>query len=473
MTENYRLPENAEASIVGCVLLCPDTKPAVGKLVSEGDFSSPAYGAMFSAAMELDELDSTAFHDAVKRRGYSLPDGFFAGLGDVAVSRHNVELYARLLREDSQRRQLKELSRQIRELTDEETEAAEIITTAASCLQKIERGSITGDIAAPDDSFRAFWEHRKRVESGAGAVPTGFAPLDAILGGGMLRSGLYILAARPGMGKTTAALQFADSIAANVGPVLFVSLEMSLEQIEGKRIARVSGIPSDEILLGNGKNLDYRKIRSAAEELKNLPLHISRRPAATVAQIRRMAKGIPDLQCLVVDYLGKIAPGNPRASRYEATTAISGDLKTLAVELGVPVLCLAQLNRENTGRNDKRPQLSDLRDSGAIEQDADGVICSVGAYRQEEQARAQFWCLFGGILPGYRENHPGGGAMIWACEYSLKQKSFHIDTLDRILEANRQAVVQGEEPGYVVLCVAADCNAAHAFAREWEAEHGR
>ena len=114
MTENYRLPENAEASIVGCVLLCPDTKPAVGKLVSEGDFSSPAYGAMFSAAMELDELDSTAFHDAVKRRGYSLPDGFFAGLGDVAVSRHNVELYARLLREDSQRRQLKELSRQIR-----------------------------------------------------------------------------------------------------------------------------------------------------------------------------------------------------------------------------------------------------------------------------------------------------------------------------------------------------------------------
>lgn len=371
MTENYRLPENAEASIVGCVLLCPDTKPAVGKLVSEGDFSSPAYGAMFSAAMELDEPDSTAFHDAVKRRGYSLPDGFFAGLGDVAVSRYNVELYAKLLREDAQKRQLMVLGQQ---LQDSSEKAAEIITAAMSRLQEIERGSITGDVASPNDSFRAFWEHRKRVESGAGAVPTGFTPLDTILGGGMLRSGLYILAARPGMGKTTAALQFADSIAANVGPVLFVSLEMSLEQIEGKRIARVSGIPSDEILLGNGKNLDYRKIRSAAEELKNLPLHISRRPAATVAQIRRMAKGIPDLQCLVVDYLGKIAPGNPRASRYEATTAISGDLKTLAVELGVPVLCLAQLNRENTGRNDKRPQLSDLRDSGAIEQDADGVI---------------------------------------------------------------------------------------------------
>ncbi len=371
MTENYRLPENAEASIVGCLLLCPDTKPAVAKLVSEGDFSSPAYGAMFSAAMEMDEPDSTVFHDAVKRRGYTLPDGFFAGLGDIAVSRHNVELYARLLREDAQRRQLRELGQQLQDSTEE---AAGLITAAASRLREIERGSITGDIASPDDAFHAFWEHRRKVESGAGAVPTGFAPLDAILGGGMLRSGLYILAARPGMGKTTVALQFADSIAANVGRVLFVSLEMSLEQIEGKRIARMSGIPSDEILLGNGKNLDYRKIRSAAEELKKIPLHVSRRPTATVAQIRRMAKQIENLQCVVVDYLGKIAPSNSKASRYEATTVISGDLKTLAVELGVPVLCLAQLNRENTGRNDKRPQLSDLRDSGAIEQDADGVI---------------------------------------------------------------------------------------------------
>lgn len=371
MAESYRLPENAEASIVGCLLLCPDTKPAIAKLVSEADFASPAYAAMFSAALELEEPDSVAFRNAVKQRGITLPDGFFSALGDVAVSRNNVELYARLLREDAQKRQLRELGQQLQESTED---AAEIITSAVSRLQEIERGSITADVASPADSFRAFWEHRKLVESGAGAVPTGFAPLDSILGGGMLRSGLYILAARPGMGKTTAALQFADSIAANVGPVLFVSLEMSLEQIEGKRIARMSGIPSDEILLGNGENLDYRRIRSAAGELKKLPLHVSRRPAATVAQIRRMAKSIPDLQCLVVDYLGKITPGNPRASLYEATTAVSGDLKTLAAELGVPVLCLAQLNRENTGRADKRPQLSDLRDSGAIEQDADGVI---------------------------------------------------------------------------------------------------
>lgn len=370
----YRLPENAEGAIVGCVLLCPEVRPEVARLISESDFVSPAFGAMFAAAMELEEPDSVAFQEKVKARGYALPDGFFSALSEVAVNRYNVELYAQLLREDAQRRQLRELAQQLEDSAAAEDDPAEMITAAVSRLAEIEQGSCVAEVAAPDDSFRAFWEHRKRVESGKGAVPTGFAPLDSILGGGMLRSGLYILAARPGMGKTTVGLQFADHIAASMGPVLFVSLEMSLEQIEGKRLARMTGIPSDHILLGDGRNLDYRKLRSAADQLKKIPVYISRRPAATVAQIRRMAKLTAGLQCLIVDYLGKVTPKDGRVSRYEATTAISNDLKTLAVELEVPLLALAQLNRENTARCDKRPQLSDLRDSGAIEQDADGVI---------------------------------------------------------------------------------------------------
>ncbi len=370
----YRLPENAEGAIVGCVLLCPEVRAEVSRLISESDFASPPFGAMFSAALELEEPDSIVFREKVKERGYTLPDGFFNALSEVAVNRYNVELYAQLLRESSQRRQLRELAQQLENSAAAEDDPAEMITAATSRLAEIEHGGSTSEVAGPDDAFRAFWEHRKRVEGGKGAVPTGFAPLDDILGGGMLRSGLYILAARPGMGKTTAGLGFADHIAATMGPVLFVSLEMSLEQIEGKRLARLTGIPSNDILLGDGRNLDYRKIRSAADELKQTPVYISRRPTATVAQIRRMAKLIEGVQCVVVDYLGKITPKDSRVSRYEATTAISGDLKSLAVEMGIPVLALAQLNRENTARSDKRPQLSDLRDSGAIEQDADGVI---------------------------------------------------------------------------------------------------
>lgn len=370
----YRLPENAEASIIGCLLLCPDTKTSVSRLVTEADFSPGLNTALFSAAMELEETDSTVFRELVKKRGFDLPDGFFRELGDIAISRANVDLYCSLLRERAQMRKLSALADEMRASIAGDQEAAEIITRALSRLGEIERGTLASDIAAPADAWEAFFQHRERVLDGKGAVPTGFQPLDAILGNGMLRSGLYVLAARPGMGKTTFALQIADNIAKAVGAVLFVSLEMSLEQLQAKRIARLTGIPSDDVLLGDEELLDYDGIVAASNALKKLPVYISRRPAATVAQIRHMAKAIPGVQCVVVDYLGKIAPSDKRASRYEAVTDISGALKTLAVELGVPVLALAQLNRENTGRADKRPQLSDLRDSGAIEQDADGVI---------------------------------------------------------------------------------------------------
>lgn len=370
----YHLPENAEASIIGCLLLCPDTKPAVSRLVNEGDFSPGLNAALFSAALELEEPDSAVFHAAVKRRGYTLPDGFFRELGDIAISRANVELYCSLLRDKAQKRNLSALADEMRASIADDLEAAAIISGALSRLGEIERGTLASDIASPSDAWEAFFAHRERVLDGKGAVPTGFQPLDRMLGKGMLRSGLYVLAARPGMGKTTLALQIADSVAKTTGPVLFVSLEMAVEQIQGKRIARLTDIPSDEILLGDENSLDYDKIVAASNVLKTIPVYISRRPSATVAQIRHMAKSIPGVQCVVVDYLGKVTPADKRASRYEAVTDISGQLKTLAVELGVPVLALAQLNRENTGRSDKRPQLSDLRDSGAIEQDADGVI---------------------------------------------------------------------------------------------------
>ena len=370
----YHLPENAEASIIGCLLLCPDTKPTVSRLVNEGDFSPGLNASLFAAALELEEPDSAVFHAAVKRRGYTLPDGFFRDLGDIAISRANVELYCSLLRDKAQKRRLSALVDEMRASIAGDREAAEIISGALSRLGEIERGTLTADIASPSDAWEAFFAHRERVLDGKGAVPTGFQPLDRMLGKGMLRSGLYVLAARPGMGKTTLAIQIADSISKTTGPVLFVSLEMAVEQIQGKRIARLTGIPSDEILLGDENSLDYDRIVSASNVLKDLPVYISRRPSATVAQIRYMAKSIPGVQCVVVDYLGKVTPADKRASRYEAVTDISGALKTLAVELSVPVLALAQLNRENTGRSDKRPQLSDLRDSGAIEQDADGVI---------------------------------------------------------------------------------------------------
>jgi len=137
----YRLPENAEGAIVGCVLLCPEVRPEVARLISESDFVSPAFGAMFAAAMELEEPDSAAFHAAVKRRGYTLPDGFFRELGDIAISRANVELYCSLLRDKAQKRNLSALADEMRASIADDREAAAIISGALSRLGEIERVS--------------------------------------------------------------------------------------------------------------------------------------------------------------------------------------------------------------------------------------------------------------------------------------------------------------------------------------------
>lgn len=368
------LPENAEAALAAAMLVYPETRSGAAKLICEADFTDPFCGALFAEAVEMETVDTALLREKLKARGYVLDAHFIGQLRDLAIVPANVELYAGLVRERGRRLKLLALGDELRRDALLGTESAEMISGALDRLREIDQGFSAADIADPDEASKSFWDHREMVETGNGAVPTGTKELDRILGGGMLRSGLYILAARPGMGKTTFALQITDFIAANSGPVLFVSLEMSMEQIQGKRLARMAGIPSDALLLSSGENLDYGKIARADAALKKLPVYISRRTSASVAQIRRMAKQVPGLECVVIDYLGKIAPSNPKASRYESITAISGDLKTLAVELGVPVLCLSQLNRESENQKDKRPQLSNLRDSGAVEQDADGVI---------------------------------------------------------------------------------------------------
>lgn len=387
-----RLPEREESALAAAMLVYPGTRQEAARLICEGDFTDPFCGALFAAAMEMDETDTVVLREKLRQRGYVLDEHFVRDLLSIATVPANVGFYAERIRENTRRKKLMQLGTDLQTAAMDGSESAEIISNALDRLGEIDRGFAAAELADPDEAGEIFWKHRERVEDGKGAVPTGFKPLDSLLGGGMLRSGLYILAARPGMGKTTFALQIMDSIAETTGPVLFVSLEMAIEQIQGKRIARLSGIPSDELLLSNGERLDYQKIAEADEKLRKLPVSISRRTAATVAQIRHMAKQVPDLQCVVVDYLGKITASNPKASRYEAITEISGGLKTLAVELGVPVLCLSQLNRENTGRNDKRPQLSDLRDSGAVEQDADGVVMLHRAdYYQMSETILQPW----------------------------------------------------------------------------------
>lgn len=373
--EEFRLPDNAEASICGCLLLFPHTAETATAMITADDFKSEFYGAIFSVATTAENyLDAVTLREELKEKGQDLPDGFFRELVEVSVEPSNMELYCRLLRKEAQRRKLTELAKDIILSADDEQNPEEAIEKAEKRLKKIGECGISKKTLAPTELANKFFAHRDRVDQGNGAVSTGFAPIDRMLSGGMLRSCVYILAARPGMGKTTLALQVADHVAEK-GAVLFVSLEMSVEQLQGKRIARVAGLASNKVLLERIDNEDdYARIVKASEKLASHKFYANAEPSASVADIGRMAKRIKDLRCIVIDYLGLITPSDKRVSKYEAVTDISRDLKQLATKLDIPLLVLAQLNRENTARNDKRPQASDLRDSGAIEQDADGII---------------------------------------------------------------------------------------------------
>ena len=370
----FKLPDDAEASICGCLLLRPETKDTAASLITADDFTSPFYGAIFDIAINTDDLDAVTLRERMKARGMELPDNFFRELVELAIIPTNMKLYCELLRKESQRRSLSALVGDVFSDAADGQDPAEIIERAEKRLKKISEGGIATKTFNPTDLANKFFAHRERVDQGNGAVSTGFAPVDRLLSGGMLRSCVYILAARPGMGKTTLALQVADHIA-ETGAVLFVSLEMSVEQLQGKRVARVAGLASNKVLLERIDNEeDYARIVKASEKLASHKFYANAEPSASVADIGRMAKRIKDLRCIVIDYLGLITPSDKRVSKYEAVTNISRDLKQLATKLDIPLLVLAQLNRENTARNDKRPQASDLRDSGAIEQDADGII---------------------------------------------------------------------------------------------------
>jgi replicative DNA helicase len=263
-------------------------------------------------------------------------------------------------------------------------DAQEVLSDLIGEATALQQTGTQKDLLTPVELASRFVDHRLRVEAGEAhtSVSTGFRDIDLILGGGMLASGMYILAARPGMGKTTLALNIADRVAKNAGPVLFVSLEMDDEQLMAKRIARESGVPGNRLLMSRLSDPENEKIAQATEQIARLPVYVNSKPSATVGEIVSLARRVDKLKLIVVDYLGKISPGKRgnTASRYEYTTEISGELKTMARTFKIPVLVLCQLNRNSENRKDKRPKLADLRDTGAVEQDADGVIF---LYRQE------------------------------------------------------------------------------------------
>ncbi len=371
----------AEQAVIGSILIDARCLDEVARLLRPQDFGIEINRTLYQVILSLDragrKIDPVTVKEAALQAGVEVSNAYLLELMDITPTSANVEEYARIVREGARKRGISALCEHITAELANHAPIPELLMETARRVEDLQKDGMAEDLLDPDSAMLAFYQHRELVAQGGGAfVPTGYQDLDKTLGGGMLNSGMYILAARPGMGKTTLAINIADRGARTGKSGLFVSLEMDPEQIEAKRLARGRGIPGDRLLMDCLTDEEEAQVAYGADMVRALPVHFNQRDRVTVAQIEQMARRVKGLALIVIDYIGKIIPEDRgrRSNRVEYMTEISGDIKNLARRFRVPVLTLCQLNRAGADRKDQTPVLSDLRDTGALEQDADGVV---------------------------------------------------------------------------------------------------
>lgn len=366
---------NPEQYLCGAILISGEAvMKAIRGIVTPDCFQLEAYRAIFTAALSLLEdgtpIDPVSIAATAKRQGVELPNKLLLELMEIVPTAANCVDYAHRVAEDARKRRIKALAERIE--ADGVSTSDELLAALQREAQAIQGSNYQRGLLSPVDTLRRFMDYVVQAgEKRDNFISTGFPRLDGILGGGFIRGGLYIFGARPAVGKSTFALNLADGIAGNL---LFVSLEMSPEQILAKRVSRLTGYTASKLLSGQLPDKAWEAVAIATTSIDKSGVYINSRYDLTVQEIHLLAQSVPELRCIILDYLGLIQPATRSGSTYEQVSAISRELKRMAVSLNVPVVCLCQLSRKIEERKDKKPMLSDLRDSGAIEQDADGVL---------------------------------------------------------------------------------------------------
>lgn len=367
---------SAELAVVGSILVDERCLPSVRKELTEESFFYEDCKSAFSAACLLADKGRPIDPITVRNEAPELTREFLLQAMDITPTARNAGEHAKIVAQEATRRHCVEmLSGAVKELSAGQ-DPAYVIGDVQSAAGKVLENQTRGDVVNISDVIVDLMD--KWQDGGPGNqnfLPTGYPKLDSVLGGGFIKEGMYILAARPGCGKTTLALNIALQMLKEGKRVLFVSLEMSREQISTRLLSLLTGKPFAELASGRafeGDSRTWDDIASKTGEIGAYKLDIYDQAGATVDRIVLDAQS-KEYDCVVIDYLGLLEQ-RKGTSRYEKITYISGELKRMARKLGIPVLCLAQLNREVEGRNGGEPRLSDLRDSGSIEQDADAVL---------------------------------------------------------------------------------------------------
>lgn len=373
----YTAGIEAATSILGSILIDASCLSSVRDEITPEMFPLPAQAAIYTAACALQDegqpVDPVTIGARVKETGGEWSNAYAMQLMEVTPTSANVLEYCRLLRREAMSRTLEENARRAsEELTagQDPFAVAQELTAAIEDVSKMEN---TSGVVTGSDAMVELFDAMNAAEDEAPYCRTGYRVLDKVLSGGLVNGRLYILAARPGNGKTTLGASIAENVSKYGKTVLFVSLEMTREELSSRRVAaHVGTVTADQVLMGDVHGSDLDKVTNAIVELSKRKIIFNRRSRINVREIQFLAqKNKADL--VVIDYLGLIQH-DPGRSLYERVSITSGQLKQLALTLKKPILCLAQLNREVEGRNGKPPRMSDLRDSGSIEQDANVVM---------------------------------------------------------------------------------------------------
>lgn len=392
-------PQNtdAEASLLGALLIDPDAIVRVADGLHVDDFYEERHQRIYEAISKLYEkhhpIDALTLSNQLKDDGFLDVVGgasYLTELANYVPTAAHVETYAGIVSEKAMRRRLIKASQDIVSLGyDEAKTIQEVIETAETDLFEVSQRHVKQDIQSLEAILAESFERLDELHRNKGkirGVPTGFKDMDNILAGWQ-RSDLVVLAARPAMGKTAVSLNFAHNVAVKAEqPVLVFSLEMSKEQIVDRLLSMESGVDAWNIRTGNLSDADFEKIGLAMGTLSEAPIYIDDTPGITVSEMRTKARREQhqrQLGLIIVDYLQLMSGSSKFGSegnRVQEISEISRGLKLIARELNVPVIALSQLSRSVESRSPQIPQLADLRESGSIEQDADIVMF---LYREE------------------------------------------------------------------------------------------
>ena len=380
---------NAEQGVLGSLLLKPDVCDDVLSILRESDFYDDANRQLFRHIMQLHDsgktIDAVILVDHLKSAGVFEDIGgtaYLARIGRAVPNAAHAIYYANIVLEKSTFRSLIDVSTEIlREAYDQSNDARGLLSHSEQRIFSIVDDRGANNVNSLNEIMHRAMDRLESRMSGEEidtGVPTLFTKLDNMTGG-LHNSELAILAARPAMGKTALAMNIAEAVAIQGNyPVLFVSLEMSEAELGDRLLCSLARVNSHRLRNGTLSSDDRKRLVEKAGQISEAPFYVDDSPSRSVSEIaaaaRRIIRREKRLGLIVIDYLQLIEPDNPRDPRQEQVARIARRLKGLARDLETPILCLAQLNRQAEDSRDHRPRLSHLRESGAIEQDADIVM---------------------------------------------------------------------------------------------------